>query len=256
MAANGFARGRSTTFERADVDGVDHRGAPQAGLPLRPRCFVDPPTFSNSKAMGSRTWDVQRDHVELLIGVSRLLHRGAARPCSRATCARFKPDVEALAQATASRLEDITASDDSPRLRAQPQDPPVLPREARLAPSRKNRPSRLRRAVLPDRIFLLRFFRCPRAPNTRFFPITPPRPAPRVPGKPRLAAMPRDEPKGNGRRRGLWKHGSHRRREAGSSRSWGCWLRWPSPSTCSRCRPPWGCSWPTWGSGRRSEAGS
>lgn len=35
--------------------------------------FVDPPTFSNSKAMGRRTWDVQRDHVELLIGVSRLL---------------------------------------------------------------------------------------------------------------------------------------------------------------------------------------
>ena len=26
--------------------------------------FVDPPTFSNSKAMGKRTWDVQRDHVE------------------------------------------------------------------------------------------------------------------------------------------------------------------------------------------------
>ncbi len=38
--------------------------------------FVDPPTFSNSKAMGSRTWDVQRDHVELLIGVSRLLAKG------------------------------------------------------------------------------------------------------------------------------------------------------------------------------------
>ena len=38
--------------------------------------FVDPPTFSNSKAMGRRTWDVQRDHVELLISVSRLLADG------------------------------------------------------------------------------------------------------------------------------------------------------------------------------------
>ena len=27
--------------------------------------FVDPPTFSNSSKMGRRTWDVQRDHVEL-----------------------------------------------------------------------------------------------------------------------------------------------------------------------------------------------
>ena len=29
--------------------------------------FVDSPTFSNSKAMGRRTWDVQRDHVELRV---------------------------------------------------------------------------------------------------------------------------------------------------------------------------------------------
>ncbi len=35
--------------------------------------FVDPPTFSNSKSMGQNSWSVQRDHTELLIGVSRLL---------------------------------------------------------------------------------------------------------------------------------------------------------------------------------------
>lgn len=40
--------------------------------------FVDPPTFSNSAKMRQRGWDVQRDHAELLIGVSRLLTRGGA----------------------------------------------------------------------------------------------------------------------------------------------------------------------------------
>jgi 23S rRNA (guanine2445-N2)-methyltransferase / 23S rRNA (guanine2069-N7)-methyltransferase len=34
--------------------------------------FLDPPTFSNSKSM-TGTFDVQRDHVELLRAVSRLL---------------------------------------------------------------------------------------------------------------------------------------------------------------------------------------
>ncbi|MEC4176020.1 bifunctional 23S rRNA (guanine(2069)-N(7))-methyltransferase RlmK/23S rRNA (guanine(2445)-N(2))-methyltransferase RlmL [Adlercreutzia sp. R7] len=69
--------------------------------------FVDPPTFSNSKAMGRRTWDVQRDHVELLIGVSRLLARDgvAVFSCNLRT---FKPDTEALARAGVV-IEDITA---------------------------------------------------------------------------------------------------------------------------------------------------
>ncbi len=69
--------------------------------------FVDPPTFSNSKAMGKRTWDVQRDHVELLIAVSRLLAPGgvAVFSCNLRT---FKPDTEALAR-YGVQLEDITA---------------------------------------------------------------------------------------------------------------------------------------------------
>lgn len=59
--------------------------------------FVDPPTFSNSKAMGTRTWDVQRDHVELLIGVSRLLTPGgvAIFSCNLRT---FKMDEATLAK--------------------------------------------------------------------------------------------------------------------------------------------------------------
>ena len=69
--------------------------------------FVDPPTFSNSKSMGKRTWDVQRDHVELLIGVSRLLSDEgvAVFSCNLRT---FKPDVETLARYDVE-LEDITA---------------------------------------------------------------------------------------------------------------------------------------------------
>ena len=79
--------------------------------------FVDPPTFSNSKAMGRRTWDVQRDHVELLVGVSRLLVDGgvAVFSCNLRT---FKPDLEELARCGVE-LEDITAQTIPPRLRAR-----------------------------------------------------------------------------------------------------------------------------------------
>lgn len=57
--------------------------------------------------MGRRTWDVQRDHVELLVGVSRLLSNGGAAvfSCNLRT---FKPDLEELARCGVE-LEDITA---------------------------------------------------------------------------------------------------------------------------------------------------
>ena len=69
--------------------------------------FCDPPTFSNSSKMGRRTWDVQRDHVELLVGVSRLLTRDgkAIFSCNLRT---FRPDTAALARAGVV-LTDITA---------------------------------------------------------------------------------------------------------------------------------------------------
>lgn len=68
--------------------------------------FCDPPTFSNSSKMGRRTWDVQRDHVELLIGLSRLLSRDgeAIFSCNLRT---FRPDIEELARAGVV-LTDIT----------------------------------------------------------------------------------------------------------------------------------------------------
>ena len=70
--------------------------------------FVDPPTFSNSKSMGKRTWDVQRDHVELLIGVSRLLTADGEAIFS-CNLRSFKPDTEAL-ERYGVEIEDITAS--------------------------------------------------------------------------------------------------------------------------------------------------
>lgn len=69
--------------------------------------FVDPPTFSNSKSMGSRTWDVQRDHAELLIGVSRLLDEGGLGVFS-CNLRSFKPDTDKL-ERYGVLLEDVTA---------------------------------------------------------------------------------------------------------------------------------------------------
>lgn len=69
--------------------------------------FVDPPTFSNSKSMGRRTWDVQRDHVELLIGVSRLLSRDGVALFS-CNLRSFKPDYDEL-ERYGVQLEDVTA---------------------------------------------------------------------------------------------------------------------------------------------------
>lgn len=69
--------------------------------------FVDPPTFSNSKAMGKHTWDVQRDHVELLVGITRLLSEEGQALFS-CNLRSFKPDHKTLARYGVD-LEDITA---------------------------------------------------------------------------------------------------------------------------------------------------
>lgn len=68
--------------------------------------FCDVPTFSNSNRMGRRSFDVQRDHAELLIGVSRLLVRGGVCVFS-CNLRSFRPDVEALRKAGVE-IEDIT----------------------------------------------------------------------------------------------------------------------------------------------------
>ena len=103
MQLNGFA-GKAHRFERADCMQwiADARHAKQRWDLI----FVDPPAFSNSKKMGKRVFDIQRDHVELLVGVSRLLARGgqAIFSCNLRT---FKADFAAL-EALGVRLTDIT----------------------------------------------------------------------------------------------------------------------------------------------------
>lgn len=104
MEQNGFT-GPEHMFERGDVMNwiTQCRRNPRRFDLI----FVDPPTFSNSKAMGKRTWDVQRDHVELLVGVSRLLTKGGIAVFS-CNLRSFKPDFEQL-EKYGVELEDITA---------------------------------------------------------------------------------------------------------------------------------------------------
>lgn len=107
MARNGF-NGPEHEFVQADVlawVSEQRHSANRWDL-----VFCDVPTFSNSQRMRKSSFDVQRDHVELLISVSRLLTRGSGEggvcvfSCNLRT---FKPDVAALAKAGVS-IEDIT----------------------------------------------------------------------------------------------------------------------------------------------------
>jgi 23S rRNA (guanine2445-N2)-methyltransferase / 23S rRNA (guanine2069-N7)-methyltransferase len=66
--------------------------------------FLDPPTFSTSKKMDG-TFDVQRDHVPLLRGASRLLAPGGTILFST-NSRKFRIDGEGLA---GLEIEDITA---------------------------------------------------------------------------------------------------------------------------------------------------
>ena len=106
MKANGFS-GEAHEFVKADVmRWITETRHTNKRFEL---IFVDPPTFSNSKAMGKRTWDVQRDHVELLIGVSRLLARDGGEAIFSCNLRSFKPNVEELAK-YGVQIEDITPS--------------------------------------------------------------------------------------------------------------------------------------------------
>jgi 23S rRNA (guanine2445-N2)-methyltransferase / 23S rRNA (guanine2069-N7)-methyltransferase len=70
--------------------------------------YVDPPTFSSSSKMAKDSFDIVRDHAEMLIAVSRLLTAdGEAIFCCNKR--NFKPDIETLEKAGVE-LEDISAS--------------------------------------------------------------------------------------------------------------------------------------------------
>ena len=105
MERNGFT-GPEHRFVQADVlswvDEQRHaRGAGRYEL-----IFCDVPTFSNSARMRKKAFDVQRDHAELLIGVSRLLADEGVCVFS-CNLRSFKPDVGKLARAGVE-MEDIT----------------------------------------------------------------------------------------------------------------------------------------------------
>ncbi|MBO7674200.1 MAG: bifunctional 23S rRNA (guanine(2069)-N(7))-methyltransferase RlmK/23S rRNA (guanine(2445)-N(2))-methyltransferase RlmL [Atopobiaceae bacterium] len=103
MARNGF-EGKEHEFVQADVvRWISEQRRTKNRWDL---VFCDVPTFSNSNRMGKRSFDVQRDHAELLIGVSRLLVRGGVCVFS-CNLRSFAPDVEALRKAGVT-IEDIT----------------------------------------------------------------------------------------------------------------------------------------------------
>jgi 23S rRNA (guanine2445-N2)-methyltransferase / 23S rRNA (guanine2069-N7)-methyltransferase len=104
MAANGFT-GAAHRFIKADVTEWVVRDA--EGGHRYELIFVDPPTFSNSKSMGERTWDVQRDHAKLLVQVAELLAHDGAIVFS-CNLRDFKIDEAALC-AAGLIVEDISA---------------------------------------------------------------------------------------------------------------------------------------------------
>lgn len=104
MARNGF-EGPEHEYVQADVlSWVSEQRHTKNRWDL---VFCDVPTFSNSARMRKASFDVQRDHAELIIGVSRLLVRGG-RAIFSCNLRSFKPDTEKLARAGVE-LEDITA---------------------------------------------------------------------------------------------------------------------------------------------------
>ena len=104
MERNGFT-GREHEFVQADV--VRWVTEQRHTYNRWDLVFCDPPTFSNSKRMGRDVFDVQRDHAELLIGISRLLTANGV--CLFSCNLRgFEPDVEKLARAGVE-IADVTA---------------------------------------------------------------------------------------------------------------------------------------------------
>ncbi|SPY77094.1 Ribosomal RNA large subunit methyltransferase L [Providencia rustigianii] len=68
--------------------------------------FIDPPTFSNSKRMDG-TFDVQRDHVQLITHLKRMLRRGGTVMFSN-NKRGFKMDMDALNE-LGLKAQEITA---------------------------------------------------------------------------------------------------------------------------------------------------
>jgi 23S rRNA (guanine2445-N2)-methyltransferase / 23S rRNA (guanine2069-N7)-methyltransferase len=109
LSLNGFPEGRRVRFTRADVLGwlANERTRVTAGE-TKPYGLIlcDPPTFSASKGMGARTFDVQRDHVPLISDAVSLLGPQGALIFST-NRRSFTLDCEGLSGLV---VEDITAA--------------------------------------------------------------------------------------------------------------------------------------------------
>jgi len=107
MALNGIAEDTVHRFVRADALGwiAEERERVTAGEVVYDLVFLDPPTFSNSKRMGGRTFDVQRDHAELIRETVGLLADEGTLVFST-NLRRFELDAQALADL---QVKDITA---------------------------------------------------------------------------------------------------------------------------------------------------
>ena len=105
MKNAGFT-GRQHQFVRANVlSWIEQAAEEESGC--YNLVFLDPPTFSNSKTMGERTWDIQRDHAELLRLVRRLLAPGGIIVFS-GNLRSFKLD-EVKVRACGLGIENVTA---------------------------------------------------------------------------------------------------------------------------------------------------
>ncbi|HDN2510717.1 bifunctional 23S rRNA (guanine(2069)-N(7))-methyltransferase RlmK/23S rRNA (guanine(2445)-N(2))-methyltransferase RlmL [Providencia vermicola] len=100
LQANGLT-GRQHRLIQADCLGWLANSNEQFDL-----IFIDPPTFSNSKRMDG-TFDVQRDHVQLITHLKRLLRRGGTVMFSN-NKRGFKMDMEAIKE-LGLQAQEITA---------------------------------------------------------------------------------------------------------------------------------------------------
>lgn len=104
LARNGFS-GPDHEFVQADVlSWVTEQRHSRNRWDL---IFCDVPTFSNSSRMRKSSFDVQRDHADLIIGVSRLLRVGGTAIFS-CNLRDFEPD-HAVLERAGVELQDITA---------------------------------------------------------------------------------------------------------------------------------------------------
>ena len=101
MALNGFVEGPLHRLVQADcLKWLAIRRPERYDL-----IFLDPPTFSTSKRMGVRTFDVQRDHVPLVRAAASLLAQDGVLLFSN-NFQRFRLDRPGLSEFT---IEDISA---------------------------------------------------------------------------------------------------------------------------------------------------